>query len=135
MSKKSRKRKSTRRTPNYQLRSPFDKYLDEFKKDILRTQVPRRDSVIQKNSISNAENYRYDPIQSPINQTIKTQSETIQKKQKNKTHTLGTLTEDNTKPTVCSRRSERKEIMHALGHAGKGGQRKPTNDKYRNIKC
>jgi hypothetical protein len=39
------------------------------------------------------------------------------------------------KALICARRSQRKNIMHAMGHAGKGGQRRPTNNKYRNLNC
>lgn len=36
----------------------------------------------------------------------------------------------------CTRRSIRKEIIHALGHAGKGGQKTPIwTDKSKKIKC
>ena len=39
------------------------------------------------------------------------------------------------KALVCARRNQRKQIMHAMGHAGKGGQRRPTNNQYRKVKC
>lgn len=35
---------------------------------------------------------------------------------------------------VCKRRHERKQIIHALGKAGSGGQKRPDN-KNRDVKC
>jgi hypothetical protein len=35
---------------------------------------------------------------------------------------------------ICARRKQRKEIMHALKHAGRGGQRKPDNTNAK-VKC
>lgn len=36
---------------------------------------------------------------------------------------------------VCLRRKMRKEIMHAFGHAGKGGQKAPIKNFLSNISC
>lgn len=36
---------------------------------------------------------------------------------------------------VCARRSIRKQVMHALGHAGKGGQKKPVFNELSKISC
>lgn len=36
---------------------------------------------------------------------------------------------------VCAKRATRKEVMHAIKKAGHSGQRKPTFNKERNIKC
>lgn len=41
---------------------------------------------------------------------------------------------DDRRTRVCKRRAERKEIIHALGKSGSGGQKKP-DIKNRNIKC
>lgn len=41
---------------------------------------------------------------------------------------------DNQRDRVCKRRHERNQIIHALGKAGSGGQKKPDNTN-RNIKC
>ena len=41
---------------------------------------------------------------------------------------------DNRKARICKRRHERKEIIHAIGKSGQGGQKRP-NLKTRNIKC
>lgn len=36
---------------------------------------------------------------------------------------------------ICVRRKQRKEIMHAKRHAGKGGMRKPKRNIWSDIKC
>jgi hypothetical protein len=41
---------------------------------------------------------------------------------------------DNQRAKVCKRRHERKQIIHALGKSGLGGQKKPDL-KNRNLKC
>lgn len=37
--------------------------------------------------------------------------------------------------TLCEARQERTEIIHALGHAGKSGQKTPIWTKKSRIKC
>lgn len=37
--------------------------------------------------------------------------------------------------SICVRRKQRREIMHALKHAGKGGMRKPRRTLLSRIKC
>ena len=39
------------------------------------------------------------------------------------------------KVRVCQQRATRKEVIHALNHAGKGGQKKPVRTELSNIKC
>lgn len=36
---------------------------------------------------------------------------------------------------VCVRRKVRKEVMHALRHAGRSGQRKPRRNAYSSVSC
>jgi len=36
---------------------------------------------------------------------------------------------------ICARRHERTEVMHALGHAGKTGQKPKTFDRNSQLKC
>lgn len=48
--------------------------------------------------------------------------------------TLSPKLETVTKQDICKRRSERKQIIHALKRSGKSGQKKPDN-KFNNIKC
>lgn len=36
---------------------------------------------------------------------------------------------------ICVRRERRKEVLHALGKAGKRGQRKPRQSAYSDISC
>ena len=38
-------------------------------------------------------------------------------------------------PSVCSRRQQRKEVMHAFNHAGKAGQKKQQRTLTSNIQC
>lgn len=39
------------------------------------------------------------------------------------------------KVLVCVRRKLRKEVMHALKHTGKSGQKRPTRNQFSHIKC
>lgn len=43
--------------------------------------------------------------------------------------------QDVRKALVCAGRKARKEVMHATKRAGKSGQKRPTNNKNRTIKC
>ena len=36
---------------------------------------------------------------------------------------------------ICARRQQRKEILHALKRTGQSGQKRPTRNTHRNIKC
>lgn len=36
---------------------------------------------------------------------------------------------------ICARRRMREEVMHALGHAGRGGQRKPRFNNRSDVRC
>lgn len=36
---------------------------------------------------------------------------------------------------ICVRRKTRKEVMHALKHAGKAGQRRPRRNRYSDVEC
>lgn len=39
------------------------------------------------------------------------------------------------KVLVCVRRKIRKEVLHALGHSGKSGQKRPRRSAYSDIHC
>jgi len=39
------------------------------------------------------------------------------------------------KPDVCVSRGVREEVMHALGHAGKGGQKSPVWTQKSKVRC
>lgn len=43
--------------------------------------------------------------------------------------------DDPNKVLVCVRRNSRKEVLHALGKAGRRGQRKPRRNYLSNVKC
>ena len=36
---------------------------------------------------------------------------------------------------ICKKRQQRKQVIHALNHSGKGGQKKPKLTQERNISC
>ena len=61
-----------------------------------------------------------------------TQSAPVQKKQ-TKNQSYGLTNADKIRK-ICKRRHERKEIIHAVGKSGRGGQAKPKQ-QTRNIKC
>lgn len=43
--------------------------------------------------------------------------------------------ENSDKVIVCVRRGIRKEVLHALGKTGKGGQKRPRRSEYSDIQC
>jgi len=40
-----------------------------------------------------------------------------------------------TKALICARRKQRKEILHALKHTGKAGQKRPHRNQHSQTKC
>lgn len=47
----------------------------------------------------------------------------------------GVAFEDPSRVLICVRRKQRKEVLHALGKAGKVGQRRPRRNHYSEIHC
>lgn len=134
MAKKRRSRKTnsqrTRRrtrsiSSNRRLRSAFDQLLDNYNSGFIDA---RRLAPL------------YEPYdlpkkaeQRPEKQNRAVSAPSVSPK-KVETFQPTVLTDDK-KIKTCVRRKQRKEVMHALGHAGKGGQKTPVYNSDRNIKC
>jgi hypothetical protein len=74
------------------------------------------------------------PKPKPVRRVRPQRTEKPQQGIKRLTPTLAVVNTDNKRSRICKRRHERNEIIHALGKAGSGGQKKPDN-KNRNVQC
>jgi hypothetical protein len=124
MAKKSKNRKSKRRIPR---RIPSPKI--NFGNTRLQAKLPSLRFTPQTaiNFVSPKKRQKQ-----PERRRVRPQrTETPRNGIKRLTPTINVVQTDN---RICKRRHERKEIIHALGKSGQGGQKKPDN-KTRSTKC
>ena len=130
MAKKRRKNRSKKRTYSTRVYSRPNRRLRSVPVRISKSVNPRRG------------NYYYASQSKPKYSTTQTTTVTVNSNAKNNTkkpkaHHYAARIQNplQNKALICARRAQRKEILHALKHTGKSGQKRPTRNKYRNINC
>lgn len=124
------KRKSTRRntrTANRRLRSRSRNNIARSRRRTRRPIVWRVSGHYVPDTVKRSVHYG---SKHQVTQVKEQSVQTVQKKYKS---VLLTPQEDK-RIKICKRRHQRKQIIHAVGKAGRGGQKQP-NQHWRDIKC
>jgi hypothetical protein len=143
--KKRNKTRQTRSTPPVARKSRprlrFDSKLDQLK----NYRDKRRDRIVRENWKAWTDKIARDTVRRTMGlkqykpydrrKKIKSAVKALQHRQMFADTTTGNRAPAVGKEKVCENRHVRREVMHALGKSGKGGQKKPVWTEKSKIKC